>query len=513
MKAVLYLVKKQFKNYLINYKYNISKLAILVIFTVFLMLSLYSDKVNIAQRDLSELYSICFAFYLTTFIIISCQGLRPGLVYFNNADIGLLFPSPIKQSLVLLYGFAKKTWISLYLAILVLLLLPWLKVLYDISLSSLIIILICYITVIAASVLTAMIIYLYSDNNKYRQNLIKLIIYIFCAFIFFIIALPALVKIMTGKSILQAVVLSSSAPIISLIPVAGWLQALTASWFIKNKVLLIISAIPLLVYIFISILIILKNKSNFYEDVICRSEVKNNPNDSEHISKTSNENALKKGRKASAYFYKQIIENKRQGILFFDRYSAFYVILTLIFALFAKEQGLIYIFAFSVFISALSTSAKNCINEFDKHFIYMAPYPVYKKLFYICAYNILKIAAESGLVFVLAGLIVKAPVLDIAVCILARISFGILYIATGVIIEKLIKTNINRIILTILHYLAFLTISLPGLAAGLLIAAELNKLAFISCIFLTMTVFNIIAIVLILLLSKNLLNYARNTIQ
>lgn len=506
MKALFYLNYKKTKNYFIDYRYNISKLAILFIFIILIIFSFYSSKFNYNKRDISELYSLIFLFYLSTYIVGSVQGLRCGTAFFSKPDMKYLFTSPIKSRLVLIYGILKQTGISFCIGLLLLLALPWIKQIYDMTFTNLIILLICYLIVILTSNITAMSIYLFSSDNEEKQKLLKNIIYVFCALIFLLIFLPTIAKIMIGKGILEAIVLASSAPVISLIPIAGWMQALTASWIINNEIMFIISLIPTIAYIFTSVIIIVKLRSDYYEDVICRPEIKNNPINA-YSTEIIKQTGLKKGRKSSVFFYKQILEDKRRGNIFFDKFSVFYISAAFIFTLFTKDRSLAPLFLFTVLLSVFSTSPTRCVEEFNTHFIYIIPESIYKKFTFICAENFLKIAAETAIVFLIAGLIMKSSAIDIAVCITARITFGLLYITVRILSEKFIKANTNKIVTIILYFSAFIMISMPGIGFGTLFKNVYPAISQLGIVLIVSSAWNILSSILIVYFSREMLSY------
>lgn len=506
MKALSYLIYKKIKNYFIDYRYDISKLAILFIFIILIIFSFYSSKFNYNIRDISELYSLIFLFYLSTYIVGSCQGLRTGTAFFSKPDMKYLFSSPIKSRLVLTYGILKQTGISFCIGLLLLLTLPWIKQIYDMTFANLIILLVCYLIVIFTSNITAMAIYLFSSDDIDKQKLVKNIVYIFCALIFFLILLPTIAKIMTGKGILEAIVLASSAPVISLIPIAGWMQALTASWIIKNKIMFVLSIIPTIVYIFTVIMIILKLKSNYYEDVICRLGIKNNPMDAPSIE-VIKKIGLKKGRKSSVFFYKQILEDRRRGNILFDKFSIFYILAAFAFALFTKDKSIVPLFVFTVLLSVFSTSPARCIEEFNSHFIYLIPESIFKKMTFICAENLFKIASESTIVFLAAGFMMKTSITDIIICVAARITFGILYITIRILCEKFIKANTNKIITIILYFSAFIMISIPGVGVGILLKDMYPALSQLGCVLLISSIWNIVSSILIVYFCREMLSY------
>jgi hypothetical protein len=510
MKAVLYLIYKKIRNYLIDYRYNISKLAILLLFIVLIIFSFYSIKTDLAVRDVSELYALIFVFYLSTYIIGSSQGLKPGSGFFNKPDMHFLFSSPIKQRIVLSYGLARQTGASLYICVLLMLALPWIKKIYDISVPALIILLICYLIAVIVSNITAEVIYLYSNGDKDKQNFIKKIIYIFCALIFSLIVLPAIAKILTGKSLFEATVLALSAPIISLIPIAGWLQVLTASWFIENKAMFIVPLIPIIAYIVTAEAIIRKLDTDFYDNIICNDKIKNNPADSINILNADKnlKTGFRRGKKAGVFFYKHIIENRRKGIFLFDKYSVLYITLTFVFALFTKSKGLAPVFALSVLLMIFSSSSSGCVDEFKNYFIYLIPAGPVSKILYVCIEDFLKTAAETAIIFLLAGFVAKASAADMVICFLARLSFSMLYITVRILAERFNKVSVNRIIAVIVYFAAFIVISLPGLGIGILLKNAFTAISQTSCVLTAALIWNVASSALAVYFCRDLLSYA-----
>lgn len=517
MNALQYLFFTKLKNYFKSYRQNISRLIVLVLFIALLVLSFFSSKGNVtAVRDISELYSILFALYLFAFLMGSIQGLNSGASFYTLSDVNILFLSPIHSKLILLYGLIKQMGTSLFVGLFLLFQYSWLHNLYGISISDLLVILLCYALSIFASNLTAMVIYSFSSQDPQKQKLVKYIVYAFCILIGVIIFLPAMAKIMTGKSLLEAVVLSSSAPIISLVPVAGWLQVLTASWIIGNKAMFVFALLPVLVYLLVAVWLFLKLHSDFYEEVLLATErrhstlsnakegrIADNAPQKIKLEKTG----IRRGSGASVLFYKQLLENRRSRVFLLDKFSLIYIAITIAIALMIKQDGLIPVFALSVYLSIFSTAFSRSLKELTLHYAYLIPAKPALKLLAIFTESILKTAVESTIIFIIIGLIYDASVAEILICIFARTSFGILFLAVNILIEKFLKGAMSRVIMIVLYFIILAVLGAPGIIIGVLLSNTISAISTFNFVLIISFIWNILASAGIGYLCRDLLQY------
>ncbi len=517
MNALWYLFLIKLKNHFKGYKKNIPKLIVLVLFIALIIVSFFSAKGgNGAARDISELYSILLALYLFAFIAGSVQGLHSGATFYTLSDVNILFLSPINSKLILLYGLIKQMGASLFVGFFILFQYSWLHNLYGISFADLLIILLCYSLSIFASNVTAMVIYSFSSHDPEKQKLVKYILYAFCLLIGIIIILPAIVKILMGKSMLEAFVLSSSAPIISLIPIAGWLQVLTASWIIENKVMFIFSLIPVIIYLLMAVWIFFKLHPDFYEEVLLATEIRHTAQSNAKMGKVAEavpqkirleKTGINKGSGASVFFYKQLLENKRSRILLVDKNFLIYFFITLIFALAMKKIGIVAVFAFSVYMMIFSTALSRGIKELTMHYAYLIPVKPALKLLAVFMESILKMSIESTITFLIIGLLYKASAGEIILYIFARIGFGILFLAGNILVEKVLKGSMSKVIMITLYFIILIILGLPGIVIGILLSHLLSVASTVSFVFLISFLWNLLASAGIGYLCRDLLQY------
>jgi hypothetical protein len=361
-----------------------------------------------------------------------------------------------------------------------------------------------------------MVIYSFSNHDPQKQKLVRFILYAFCIVIGIIIFLPAIAKILTGKSMIEAFVLASSAPVISLVPVAGWLQVLTASWIIGNKVMFIFAFIPVIIYLLIAVWIFFKLHPDFFEEVLLATEMRHTAQSNAMMGKVAentpqkiklNKTGIHKGSGASVFFYKQILENKRSRVMLVDKNFLIYFFITLIFAFAMKKIGIVAVFTFSVYMMIFSTALSRGIKELAMHYAYLIPVKPAFKLLAIFMESILKMTVESAITFFVIGLLYKASASEIILYIFARIGFGILFLAGNILMEKVLKGSMSKVIMITLYFIILIALGLPGVLLGILLSHLLSVASAVSFIFMISFIWNIFVSVAIGYLCRDLLQY------
>ena len=94
------------------------------------------------------------------------------------------------------------------------------------------------------------------------------------------------------------------------------------------------------------------------------------------------------------------------------------------------------IFAFATYMQLFTVALGRFNRELIKPYIYLIPEPPLKKLLYAIQESMLTNFWEAVLIFVIVGAILQASPLEIALCILARVSFALLFTAGNVLVER-----------------------------------------------------------------------------
>lgn len=155
-----------------------------------------------------------------------------------------------------------------------------------------------------------------------------------------------------------------------------------------------------------------------------------------------------------------------------------------------------------------SSSFGRWIRELTKPYVYLAPIGPFRKLMMICMENVLKIVIEAVILFVIVSAILSLSPALAMVAILARIGFGILFMAGNVLIERILGPITSKILVMVLYFLIMIAIAIPGLVLAIVLVA-MQQMADAALIGLLITVvWNILASTLILFLCRNMLSFA-----
>src|SRR5699024_6765907 len=86
------------------------------------------------------------------------------------------------------------------------------------------------------------------------------------------------------------------------------------------------------------------------------------------------------GEGASAFWYKHRIENRRSRTFILGGAELIFVIATIGFGFFMRDEGVVPVLAFAVYMQMFSSSMRRLPREMMKPYVYLVPEPPFKKL-------------------------------------------------------------------------------------------------------------------------------------
>ncbi|QSX06605.1 putative ABC exporter domain-containing protein [Sedimentibacter sp. zth1] len=506
------------KNMIKDCKKHPSRLILLLFFIammVIVIIGAYSSPTEVNElRDINEIFAIVFAFYGFLFCTTIMIGFSSGASFFKMADINLLFQTPISTKRILIYGLFRQLGTSIWVGFFIFFQYSILHNTYGINFLGLLSIFIGYCLIFFCSQLTAMAIYSYTCNDDKKKKILKsviigvlsiILLYIFKDLFF------------TSTNKLQAIVSSVNAKWLNFIPIIGWLKAFVVGIISGDIIYLIGGILATLAYVALFVYIVSTMNSDYYEDVLQATEVSYSAitaakegkiKETPHKVKTG-KTGLKRGNGSNVFFYKHMLEDRRSGIFLLDRNSLIFIVVCIGFGFFTKESGSILpAFAFATYMQLLTSSLGRWVRELIYPYIYLIPDNAFKKLICITKENMLKIVLEAILIFVPLGIILNASALDVLACILARIGFGMLFMAGNILIERLFGQIVNKTLIIFLYFIVMIVLMLPGVLAGVFLALrfseELIPIIVMGCMF----IWNVIVASVITYFCKDILNYA-----
>lgn len=517
MKSLIYLLLIMTKNRILELKRRPAKLVFILFFVLMFGIVIISSildgpKESDSYRSMSEFYAIILALYTFIFGLGANQGLKSGSSFFSIADVQLVFPAPISSRKVLLYGLIKQMSTSLLVGFFLLYQYTWVNQSYGVTIGGLLLVLLGFAVCVFVSQLTAMTIYVFTSHNERKQRAVQIGIYLIAGLLMLYLLFP-LIK--NQSDIIGTITQSANSFVVSLLPVAGWLKAGVVGSLSGNLLMVFagFGATALLVVGLVAA--ISKAHGDFYEDVLQATEVSHSAITAKkegNIDSIPSQNikvgkqGLDKGFGASAFFYKHLLENRRSRVLLLDKASLILISAIIIFAYILSENGIVPVLFFSTYVQLFNVTTGRWALELNRPFVYLVPEPPFKKLMYLCFEGIYKIVVEAIVLFIILGFILKLSPGVVIGCILMRIGFGILMITGNMLIKRILGSIGSSAIQMMVYFLLMFVLCAPSVIVAFILSVTLSSSLVV--LLLTTFVLNLFISALVLLMCRNILNYA-----
>ena len=521
---LVYLTLTKLKNQLIGVVKSPAKLAYGVFLIAIFALSAFSGKSMEVEelRNPQELTAILTIFYTFMFLMVFSTGSASNTPMFTLSDVTLLFPAPLSSNKILSYGLARQLGLSLVLGFFILFQYSWMNSLYGVTYGGLLLIIIGYALCLFFAQLAAMAVY---TRTSGKENASKTIQYCLIGVVVLYVAWAAftcrndLITLANCGS--YEPLLASGSAFLStlpgiLFPVSGWSAGLVSAIAAGNWPLVGLFAGLLIVLFGVLLGLILTCKNNYYEDVLQTAETAQSAITAQKEGQLNEvvpknvrvgKSGLGKGWGASAIYYKHRVENRRSGVLLISNMSLLFCVIILVFSFFMREEGIVPVFAFATYMQLFSVALGRFNRELIKPYIYLIPEPPLKKLLYALKESLLTDAMEALVLFVIVGLVMGASPVEIVFCVLARISFALLFTAGNVLVERVFGMVSSKALIFLFYFLALLLMAVPGIVLAVVLSVVVPVFT-VAVALAGMTAVNVVIGVLVLWLCRNLLQYA-----
>lgn len=474
MSALLYLLRTRVKNRLLALVKNPGGLVSVLLMAALLLFVVFTgNHATVGQqsfRDIRELYGLVLLLYAFIYISIAKNGLNKGTSLFSMADVNLLFASPVSNRRILMYGLIQQLGTSLLMAFFLLFQYSWMRQAYGVDILFIIALVLGYALTVFCGQLTAMVIYVFTSGKERRRKAIMWALVGICAFA----AVWLVVHAYLGMdSLIPAITAAAQGLPLSLFPVAGWTRELvvgisTGNWLLATGMVAAVGA-----YIFLMVRVMTTSQADYYEDVLQATErsfsaisaAKDGVKaealpDKVKIGKTG----IGKGWGASAFFYKQRLESRRARRFILDPVSLIMLAVVLVFGFFIREEGLMPILIFATYMQFFTVTTGRWVRELLQPYVYMAPDSSFKKLFFCLMESVYKLAVEAALLTAGVALMLGLTVPEAVGFFLARLSFGLLFTAGMLLVERLFSgVRLKWLVMMIMVFMMIL-LSVPGIA-------------------------------------------------
>jgi len=518
--ALGYLLHTKIRNQLAGFFKKPVRLIYIVVFVGLLVVTMIGGKEGATAsdrviRDISELTAGLNALFILIFSTTLFGGLSKGSSFFRMSDVNFLFPSPLNKRSILFYALIQQIWSSMLIGIFILFQYTMLHVSYNLSVLGLFLIFFVYSLTVFLGQTLAMFLYTYVSDSDKKKNAAKTALYIIIAGLLLYIGLNVL---QNRTEIIKCLAeVGNSLPVV-LFPFAGWMGGFAGS-LLKGEYLHSAFWLALSAAGFVAMLIAMsRSKREYYEDVISSAETMQNavnsmkdgitPEASPRVIKVGKE-GIDKGEGASVFFYKHLLENRRASKVLVKPMSLLFMVMTIFFAVFLKGEGILPIFIFSVYMQIFSVAVGRFNRELTKPFIYLVPEPPFKKMLYALAETMPTELIESALVIIPVSVILGTPAYVCILCIIARLTFSFLFIASSLLIERIWGGSLSKLAGIFIYLLADILLALPGIA--LAISLSIGGISLFSSdltVFISLALMNIPVASLVIYLCRNVLQYA-----
>lgn len=460
-------------------------------------------------RDVRELVAMAFALNAVMFVMLAMQGLSRGASMFSMADVNLLFPAPVPPVRILLYGLLRGLSTALMLGLFLLFQYSWVNGQYGVGAGGLLLLVLCYGVSVFLGQITATALYAFSSGSAARKRAIRTIAACVCLLAAGYALYGAFARM---DAPLAALVDCANSPAMRFFPVGGWLAAVMGGVFTGDLSLALWGALPVVLLPVLLIALLSRMKRSYYEDVLAATEYQQQVQltrqsgsietapEKVRLGKTG----LSRGEGASALYYKHKLEDRRARASLIGVPELIYLAITFAYTFFLREEGILPALIFATVMQVTSVMLGRWVKELTRPYIYLIPEPPFQKLLQCLRTSLRGMGVEAVLCMVGVGLILGLPIGEIAALVLVRFSFGLLFMAGNLMIERLFGGMTSKVLVMFFYYLSMIVLAVPGTVACVLAAIVWSQLAG----FFLLAAVNVSLAVLVAFLCRNVLRYA-----
>ena len=513
-----YLLLRRMKNQIKSVIKSPPKLIYAVIMIGIIILTIFTGGTDSREgefRDIRELTAGVLVLYTAMFILIAKGGFNNGASMFSMPDVNLVFPAPISPKKVLFFGLFQQLWKSLLIGFFILFQYGWMGSVFGVDYGVVLMILLGYALTVFSAQLTAMTIYSFTNAHEKRRTVIKILFY--GIIIAYVAALLIVLAADRADFLSRLVELLGSLPA-RLFPISGWVAGSFYGFILADTSAIVLGLSLYAVYIAGMVILIVNARQDYYEDVLKTTEITYNAaaaaksgQMAERIGRNvkTGKTGLGRGEGADAFYYKHLIENRRARVLLVSGQSLIFALSVIVFSFFMGEVGVISVFVFATYMQVFGVAMGRLPRELIKHYVYLVPEPSFKKLIACMRESFSGMVVEAVIIFVPVAFILGLSPIDTLMCIVARLSFALLFMGGNLLVERVFGMVSSKMLIILFYFATLLVISLPGLLAAILFTSlGLVIISEIVTVMLVLAIINVPLALLLLYLCRNVLHNA-----
>lgn len=461
------------------------------------------------KADITILNGCLVLFYTICFVVSAKPGLSSGAAFFSMSDVNLIFTSPADNRKVLFCGLIRQFGATVLLGLLLVFQYAWLNDVFGVTPADMAYMIIGYIVAMFLGQLTAMVLYMLTNGRDRAVVVIKAVaIAVLIGFAVYLLLQ------LTGGGMKRDALIGKAASVISgkvvtLLPVGGWIGAIVSGLF--SGAASVIHIVLLCAFAAALAVTVAMYRGSYYEDVLAGAEAaqsvitaKKEGRQSEILPKRvrMGKIGLGHGWGPSAFYFKNAVEARRYRIFILNGLQLMFGAITIVTAAVANA-GIYLPFFMAMYFQMFTAGTGSLSREFERPYIYMAPYSSFKKLVMCLGEPLRSAVAESIVVFIPVCIICGCTALDTVFWILLRISCGLVFIGANLICQRLFGSVAHKTYVVFFYLLICMLALAP--AAAFAIFAVASKLVPLAAGMLIITAINTAVAAICVVICRNML--------
>ena len=420
MSACIYVLYTQFKNRMKQrmkkVQFWIAAIAVAFYFVVYFLQVMGDIGENHLISDAVPRFQsgATLIFLVVSFLALTI-GVKRGSSFYKPSDIGMMFVSPITPNRILMYGLFRQFSMSLVATLLLVMQLINLRIYFGLWIKELSFLMIAWLMVSLSCSIVSIALYSMTARHPVLRKIILVFTYLLAGAVIITLAF----SIRRSSDPTEAVFAFFRNPLLYKIPIGGW-----TAGFLKYAMdgelprALTYAALTLMTPL-LSIFLISRAGTDFYEDVLTSTGnlyahtteeeqtglLLRSENSSSRVGKSG---LYGKKRGTAVLFQRQVTEQRRSLFPLFDQTSLLVLALACLLGatlhtlmkrgMYPQVMSILSVLIMSYILFFTITTGR-LVEELRKPFIYLMPGRPVKKLFYTSLASMLKAGIEGVICF------------------------------------------------------------------------------------------------------------------
>ncbi len=527
MRALSYLLITSMKNAFFQLVKKPVMLIVGIIFAGIMLMSMISGGSRAGSVSLDLIRA--GAFGLLGFIAYNTisKGLKQGSTFFSMPDVNMIFTSPIRPQIVLMYGVIRQMGVSSMATLFMCFQIPNMRNLLHLKALGIFALISGWFFLLLVSQILSLCTYSLTAPYPKRRRAGNIVMYGLIG----LIAMALIVYLAANGGQMKAVIDFFGLSAVSFFPVVGWMNAYIFGLINGDIVSAVLFLLLTAFFPALCIALVRRTNSDYYEDVLQTTEMRYNMRQALKEGKAGAKNMnlrartgksglMGKGRGASVFFYRQLTEQRRTGRMLLDFSSIIVIVIAaiggIIFRNLAQRGQMkpieMQIIAVSALIYTLYfvTMTGKFTQELNKPFLYMVPESAVLKLFYSNLSTVVKSLVEGAIAFSIIAALAGLPIWYVAAAAVLYATMSQMYISISILTQRIQGGANSKILGAFLYLICTGILVVPtAIIFGVLQAIfyfSNQNLLFIS--YLATIVYNLAISALVLFIGKGILKDA-----